>query len=205
MNVHDVYSWKKQEIEYPAVTIKLICLKTDWPIEKIHDILFLDSRQFIVQGFGNSKSQKIFSHFQALDVVKDDMIHLFLSSDSKQSSLGIMKYYWINLWIWTENKCFTKCNKISSFLILVIGILEGGHVSAYDVCKDELYLIMGRPEISQLFVNENVEQKGTEENENFPSTLHEGKSCFDKQLDETYSPWKSAFVKQSVQVTILHH
>ena len=64
---------------------------------------------------------------------------------------------------------------------------------------------MGRPEISQLFVNENVEQKSTEENENCPSTVDEGKSSFHKQLDEIHFPWKSAFVKQSVQVTILHH
>ena len=62
--------------------------KSDCPIKEIHDILFLDSRQFIVQGFGNFKSQKIFSHFEALDVVKDDIIRLFLSSDSKQCSLG---------------------------------------------------------------------------------------------------------------------
>lgn len=62
--------------------------KSDCPTKEIHDILFLDSRQFIVQGFGNFKSQKIFSHFEALDVVKDDIIRLFLSSDSKQSSLG---------------------------------------------------------------------------------------------------------------------
>ena len=66
--------------------------KSDCPIKEIHDILFLDSRQFIVQGFGNFKSQKIFSHFEALDVVKDDIVHLFLSSDSKQTSLGNMKY-----------------------------------------------------------------------------------------------------------------
>ena len=64
---------------------------------------------------------------------------------------------------------------------------------------------MGRPEISQLFVRDNVEQKSTDENENCLFTVEEGKLGFHKQLGETYFPWKSAFVKQSVQVTIFHH
>ena len=91
------------------------------------------------------------------------------------------------------------------FLISVIGILEGGHLFTYDVCKDDLNLIMGRPEISQLFLSDNVGQKSTDENENCPFTVDEGKLGFHKQLGETHFSWKSAFVKQSVQVTILHN
>ena len=89
------------------------------------------------------------------------------------------------------------------FLISVIGILEGGHLFTYDVCRDELYLIMGRPEISQLFVNENVEQKSTQENQNYPPNVDKGKIGFHKRFGEIRSPWKSSFVKQSVQVTKL--
>ena len=69
---------------------------SDWPIKQIHDIVFLDSRQFIVQSFGNFKSQKIFCRFEALDVIKDDIIHVFLSNDSIQSSLGKIRYSLIN-------------------------------------------------------------------------------------------------------------
>ena len=64
---------------------------------------------------------------------------------------------------------------------------------------------MGRPEISQLFVNENVERKSTEENKNRLSTVDDNKLGSRKHLGETHFPWKSAFVKQSVQVTIFHH
>ena len=58
------------------------------PRKESFDILLVDSKQFIVQTIGNCKSQKVFSCFEALNVIKDDIVHIFLSNIKTQSSLG---------------------------------------------------------------------------------------------------------------------
>ena len=61
---------------------------SEGPRKESYDLLLVDSKQFIVQTIGNCKSQKAFSCFEALDVIKDDIIHTFLSNINTQSSLG---------------------------------------------------------------------------------------------------------------------
>ena len=56
--------------------------------KETHDVLFLDSKQFVVQTLGDKKSQKVFSRFGVLDIVKDDIIQIFPSYDRSQSSLS---------------------------------------------------------------------------------------------------------------------
>ena len=53
--------------------------------------------------------------------------------------------------------------------ISVTGILVGGHVFVYDVCKNDLWLVKGRPEFNQLHPTENLQ---TEEIESFVNPSH---------------------------------
>ena len=83
--------------------------------------------------------------------------------------------------------------------ILVIGVLEGGHIFLYDVCADDLCLIMGRPEISQFFNNGKLSD--AEEKENRAPTINEDKSDPPEQFQmRNHFTLNSGFIKQSVKV-----
>ena len=62
--------------------------KTDGEFKLKYDLLLMDSKKFVVQTFDERKSHKVFSRFDMLDVIKDDIIQIFPSSDKKQSSIG---------------------------------------------------------------------------------------------------------------------
>ena len=53
-----------------------------------YDLLLMDSKKFVVQTFDDRKSHKIFSRFDTMDVIKDEIIQIFPSSDNKQPSIG---------------------------------------------------------------------------------------------------------------------
>ena len=62
--------------------------KADDELKLKYDLLLMDSKIFVVQTFNENKSSKLFSRFDVLDVIKDDIIQIFPSSDKKQSSIG---------------------------------------------------------------------------------------------------------------------
>ena len=62
--------------------------KADDEFKLKYDLLLLDSKTFVVQTFDERKSHKLFCRFDVLDVIKDDIIQIFPSSDKKQSSIG---------------------------------------------------------------------------------------------------------------------
>ena len=53
-----------------------------------YDLLLLDSKSFAVQTISEKRSQKFFNHFDALNSIKDDIVHIFPSNDKKQASIG---------------------------------------------------------------------------------------------------------------------
>ena len=66
--------------------------KTDDDFEPKYDLLLLDSRNFVVQTINDNKSQKLFTRFGTLNVIKDDIINIFPSSDKNQSSIGTLTF-----------------------------------------------------------------------------------------------------------------
>ncbi len=80
----------------------------------------------------------------------------------------------------------------------MIGLLKGGHIFVYDVCKDDLWLVRGKPEFNQLnHINKNDELHTTE-NEMAPVNQAEKETC--KQSNNIDFPWKRAFFQQSLKV-----
>ena len=60
-----------------------------------YDLLLLDSKQFAVQAFSSKNSSKmIFTHFDAMSSIQDDIVQIFPTRDKNQASKG--KYYLIN-------------------------------------------------------------------------------------------------------------
>ena len=57
-----------------------------------YDLVLLDSKQFAVQTF-TDKAQKIYHHFDALNILKDDVVHIFSSNDKNQPSTGNIGIY----------------------------------------------------------------------------------------------------------------
>ena len=64
--------------------------KTDDDFEQKYDLLLLDSKNFVVQTNNDNKPQKLFTRFGRLNVIKDDILRIFPSSDKKQSSIGML-------------------------------------------------------------------------------------------------------------------
>ena len=62
--------------------------KEDDEFKLKYDLLLLDSKKFVVQTIDDRKSHKIFSRFDVLDDIRDDILQIFPSSDKKQSSIG---------------------------------------------------------------------------------------------------------------------
>ena len=59
-----------------------------------YDLLLLDSKQFAVQTFNRKNSSKvIFTHFDAMNSIQDDIVQIFPSRDKNQASKG--RYYLI--------------------------------------------------------------------------------------------------------------
>ena len=56
-------------------------------VEK-YDLLLLDTKQFAVQTISKKKSQTLFTQFGCLNILKDDILHIFPSNDKQQSSTG---------------------------------------------------------------------------------------------------------------------
>ena len=53
------------------------------------DLLLLDSKQFAVQTFGRKNSSKmIFTYFDAMNSIQDDIVQIFPSRDKNQASKG---------------------------------------------------------------------------------------------------------------------
>lgn len=59
-------------------------------IKETYDLLFMDSKQFVVQRVENTNVQKVFSRFGALDIVEEDIVHILATNDKNQSSLGMI-------------------------------------------------------------------------------------------------------------------
>ena len=53
-----------------------------------YDLLLLDTKQFGVQPISENKSQKLYSQFDVLNILKDDVVHVFPSNDKTQTSTG---------------------------------------------------------------------------------------------------------------------
>ena len=58
-------------------------------VKETYDLLFMDSKQFIVQTVENTNAQKVFSRFGALDIVEEDIVHILATNDKNQCSLGM--------------------------------------------------------------------------------------------------------------------
>ena len=61
-----------------------------------YDLLLLDSKQFAVQTFSSKNSSKmIFTHFDAMNSIEDDIVQIIPSRDKNQASKGtyyLMQY-----------------------------------------------------------------------------------------------------------------
>ena len=79
-------------------------------------------------------------------------------------------------------------------LLLVIGILRGGHVFVYDVCQDDLCLVKGKPEFDQVHDDPHI-----------PSHQHTKVDQVDEKLSQNQInveqfQSKSTFVQRSIKV-----
>ena len=79
------------------------------------------------------------------------------------------------------------------------GLLEGGHIFVYDVVKDELWLVIGKPEFIQQNPNNEDDKLHTKTNEMAPAKNAEKE--IRQQLTNSDFPCKRGFFQQSLKVS----
>ena len=77
--------WSTLKVVGEHVTVNEKC-----GVKETYDLLFLDSKQFCVQTVEDNNVLKVFSRFGALDVVKEDIVHILATNDKSQSSIGMI-------------------------------------------------------------------------------------------------------------------
>ena len=84
--------------------------------------------------------------------------------------------------------------------VSVTGILVGGHVFVYDVCKDDLWLVKGKPEFSQFHPMENQQCEELAAKSNRPNTSNQNNGNETKSSKNDQYDWNPTFSQRSRKV-----